>query len=167
MRRLPVLQNTATDDVPSRPPWQWVAIGAALAISMWIPLLTVSLWLRTRLLAGVFPTDAAALAERVQSASPGHKLVLALSALVPVLVPWLVACAAAGAIVGRFGGAAGRRHALYSGLSAAALALAVALLGGALASPLAFASSALVLGTSAAGAAWMGGKFGEKRRYRL
>lgn len=167
MRRLPVLQNNADDDAPQRPPWQWVAIGALLAISIWIPLLTVSLWLRSRLLSDVLPEGAAELAARVEEAGPGQKIALALSALAPVLVPWMLACAAAGALVGRFGGAVRRRHAAYSGLLAAAAAIAVAFLGGTLGTVLAFASSAVVLGASASGAAWLGGKFGERRRFRV
>lgn len=167
MRRLPVIQSNVEADGPQRPPWQWVGIGALLAISIWIPLLTVSLWLRTRLLAGVLPATASALAAHVETASVGQRVALALSALVPVLVPWMFACGAAGALVGRFGGAAGRRHAVYAGLLAAAVTIGVAVLGRALGSAAALVSSAGVLAASAAGAAWLGGKFGEKRRLKL
>lgn len=167
MRRLPVLQNNPDADGPQRPPWQWVAIGAVLAISIWIPLLTVSLWLRSRLLAGVLPAGATELAARVESAGPGEKLALGLSALVPVVVPWILGCGAAGALVGRFGGIARRRHAAYAGLLAATLAIVVAILGGALRSVAALLSSGVVLAASAAAAAWLGGKFGERRRPSL
>jgi hypothetical protein len=166
MRRLPVIQSNPDADGPQRPPWQWVGIGALLAISIWIPLLTVSLWLRTRLLAGVLPAGATDLAARVESASPGQRAALAVSTLAPVLVPWLLACGVAGVVIGRFGGAAGRRHAAYAGLLAAAVTSAIALLGPAFGAA-ALVSSAAVLAASAAGAAWLGGKFGEKRRVKL
>jgi hypothetical protein len=166
MRRLPVIQSNTEADGPQRPPWQWVAIGALLAISIWIPLLTVSLWLRARLLAGVLPAGASELAARVEGATPGERAAFALSTLAPVLVPWLLACGVAGMVIGRFGGAAGRRHAAYAGLLAAAVTSAIAFIGPAFGS-VALVSSALVLAASAAGAAWLGGKFGEKRRVKL
>jgi len=167
MRRLPVLQTNVEDDAPRRAPWQWVAIGAALAITLWIPLLTLSLWLRARVLAGVVPTDAAELGMHIRNASAGQKLLLMLSALGPVLVPWVFACAAAGALVGRFGGAARSKHAAYSGLAAAAAGIGVAALGGALDSAAAFASSVVALAGPAAAAGWLGGKFGERRRLKV
>jgi hypothetical protein len=163
VRRLPVLQNKASDEGPARPPMQWVFIGAGLVVSFWVPLLTIAMWLRARLVQGG-AANAEEFAGHMQGAAPLERLGWLLSAVLPVLVPWLLACLFAGMLVGRFGGAARGRHAMYAGLLAAGLACGVAALSGAFDSVIGLFASALVLGTTGAGMSWLGGKFGERRR---
>jgi hypothetical protein len=44
MRRLPVLQESTSDDAlaASRPPWQWTVIGAGLVTTIWLPLSVIA-----------------------------------------------------------------------------------------------------------------------------
>jgi hypothetical protein len=162
VRRLPVVQSQPAD--PERPPWQWVIIGAGFTISLWIPALAVLLWLRGRLLAKILGDDGLDITKRVEGAVGFERLLWLLSVLAPVLLPWMLAAGFAGALLRRFGTGTERKHTLYAGLLATALAAGVALLGGAFDSVAALVSSTGVLGGTAAGSAWLGGKFGERRR---
>jgi len=133
MRRLPVIQQTDTDDAAaaSRPRWQWCLIGAGLASTMWMPLAVL--------------------------AAPHGML--------PLIVCFGIAAAAAGALVGRFGGQAGKREAGISGAIAAFGVTGLAGLGGrAGLSPSGLAAAAFVLAAVGAVAGFAGGAFGVTRR---
>jgi tRNA-(ms[2]io[6]A)-hydroxylase len=135
MRRLPVIQQTDTDDAAaaSRPRWQWCLIGAGLASTMWMPL-------------------------AVLTAPLG---------MLPLIVCFGISAAAAGALVGRFGGQAGKREAGISGVIAAFGVTCLAGLGGAGLSPSGLVTVALVLAVVGAVAGFAGGHFGVKRRHVL
>lgn len=163
VRRLPVLQNKLADEPAFRPPWQWVLIGAGFSIALWVPLLAVCVGVRGRLVGKTLAESSAALSVQLSGMSAFDRLLWALSVLLPVLVPWVLACGFAGSLLGRFGSTTRPRHATYSGLVAAGVVLGLAALGGSLSSLLAFVASALVLSTSAAIASWSGAKLGRRR----
>jgi hypothetical protein len=132
MRRLPVIQQTDSDDAAaaSRPRWQWCLIGAGLASTMWMPLAVL--------------------------AAPHGML--------PLIVCFGITAAGAGALVGRFGGQAGKREAGISGAIAAFGVTCLAGLGGSGLSPSGLAAVALVLAAVGAAAGFAGGAFGVTRR---
>ncbi|HEY1532953.1 MAG TPA: hypothetical protein VGF76_03015, partial [Polyangiaceae bacterium] len=103
VRRLTVLQNQDTDDAAAarRPRWQWVLIGAGFVITLFLPLSVLGVWLGTLLSHAIRPDQSGALR-------------IVLGAL-PVALSFLIACAGAGAMVGRFGGRAKAREAALSG----------------------------------------------------
>ncbi|HEX7451058.1 MAG TPA: hypothetical protein VF294_02170 [Polyangiaceae bacterium] len=146
VRRLTVLQNQDTDDAAAarRPRWQWVLIGAGFVITLFLPLSLLGVWLGA-LLSHAIRSD-----ER-----DATRIVLG---TLPVALSFLIACAGAGAMVGRFGGRAKAREAALSGALGAFAGWGLAALGGSL-SPWIVALSALfVLVTLGAFAAFVGAR---------
>src|SRR3954467_13130551 len=92
VRRLPVLQNQDTDDAAAarRPRWHWVLIGAGFVITLFLPLSALGVWL-------------GAVLSRALPLGGTSRIVLGAA---PVAFSFLIACGAAGALVGRFGGRA-------------------------------------------------------------
>jgi tRNA-(ms[2]io[6]A)-hydroxylase len=158
-RRLPVIQTPAGEDAEAaeRPGWQWLLIGAAFELAIFLPLSLLSLpfgvWLARR--SGA-PEDG-----RVGEHSP--ELAALLTGL-PVLVAFALAAWAAGAVVGRFGLRAGPRTAPLAGALGALLLLLLALGRGGLGSFALLAALTAVLLAAGAGCAWLGARFGQRRR---
>ena len=153
-RRLPVLREAESPD-ELRPPWQWVVIGAAMLLSLWVP---------ASMLAEVVVRAAVGDGAPSREPSAPRSWVLALGIVLGVrLLAFVGAAVGAGAIVGRFGGRAGVREAAAAGALAAAVGVAMA------APSLPLAQAALALGVSVlvgAGAAALGGTLGLRRRPR-
>lgn len=156
VRRLPVIQSKAPEDAEAqaRPPWHWVLIGAGIAFTSWIPLAMLALWAGRKLAASVADLS------RPEALSGGERVAAGAAILLPLLVSFVVACAGAGALVGRFGGRAGRREAALAGAVAALAAWLIALASGALAPWPVAAASGLVLLCAGAAAGWLGGRVG-------
>jgi hypothetical protein len=152
VRRLTVLQNDDTDDALAarRPRWQWVLIGAGFVITLFLPLSQVGVWLGQRLSAAVRPSESGALQ-------------IGLGAL-PVALSFLLACGAAGALVGRFGGRAKAREAALSGALGAITGWGLAALGGALSPWVVAVTAFFVLVIFGAGAAFVGARLTLARR---
>jgi tRNA-(ms[2]io[6]A)-hydroxylase len=136
-RRLPVLKSdaAAADEVEARRPWQWVAFGTVMIFIAWLPLAYVGTTLVARAADG---------AGGLHPAAP----------LVAMLVPLVVASAAGGFLVGRFGRPAGVREALLSGLSTGLVAIALTALSGPF-SPLFLLVAAIAM-ACAGGGGWLG-----------
>ena len=152
VRRLTVLQNDDTDDALAarRPRWHWVLIGAGFVITLFLPLSQFGVWLGHRLSGA--------------AAAPGSRaLHVGLGAL-PVALSFLVACAGAGALVGRFGGRAKTREAALSGALGGFLGWGLAALGGALTPWLVSVTAFFTLVIFGAGAATVGARLGLARR---
>jgi tRNA-(ms[2]io[6]A)-hydroxylase len=152
VRRLPVLQSKDAEDAAAeaRPRWHWIVIGAGFVITIWIPLAMMAL-----------------AAGRALAGAMEHRAWAAFAVLVPVLLSFALACVAAGALVGRFGGRAGRREATLWGLLAALAAWLVAVGSGALAPwTVAMATAVVLPGLAAFFASW-GGRLGVGRRPRV
>ncbi|MCC6898299.1 MAG: hypothetical protein IT377_04955 [Polyangiaceae bacterium] len=146
-RRLPVIQSS--DDGEPRSPAQWVAIAAALTLTLWVPIGMLAMALGRGLAARLAGAWAAA-------------------ALVALAIGSLVlAAGATGAVVGRFGGRAGARAAVL-GVSLATLGAWVATVSsGALAPWPVAALTLVVLGVVAAFGAALGARSGLRRRPTL
>jgi hypothetical protein len=162
VRRLPVLQNQDTDDAAAarRPRWQWVLIGAGLVITLFLPLSGLGVWLggwlsRAALSGGTAGTDGTA------GASGATPIVLG---VLPVALSFLIACAGAGALVGRFGGQAKAREAALSGALGALIGWGLAALGGSLSPWLVALVSLAVLLVLGAAAAFVGARLTLSRR---
>lgn len=150
MRRLPVLQTTASEDAEAaeRPVVYWVCVGGLFALVSFLPLSVLGLWLGTRL-AVRFDASAA------QSA---------FLAALPLMAAFGLASWGAGAVVGRFGGRASLGSAALAGAVGGVLTLGLAALGGALqAWNVAAAAASALLGGGASFAA-LGARFGRARR---
>ena len=162
VRRLPVLQNQDTDDAAAarRPRWQWVLIGAGLVITLFLPLSGLGIWLggwlsRAALSGGTAGADGTA------GASGATPIVLG---VLPVALSFLIACAGAGALVGRFGGQAKAREAALSGALGALIGWGLAALGGSLSPWLVALVSLAVLLVLGAAAAFVGARLTLSRR---
>ena len=136
-RRLPVIQEPTGEDAEAaaRPAWQWVLIGSGLLVTIWTPSVAVVLAIARKIAAGV-----------ADGAAPGPGLAAALVGLT-----FALASLAAGYLVARFGVKTRPRHAVFSGLLAAAEIWLLALLGGAFRSPVVGVSALLSLSALAAG----------------
>jgi hypothetical protein len=109
-----------------RPPWHWSGIGAVLIFVLWLPLAMVGQWVSGRLVGALLPPGSEAeLAAYMAAASGGKRLLLAAASVGPLALGFAVACVAGGALVGRHGGAAGRKEATVAGLAAASTAWAL------------------------------------------
>jgi hypothetical protein len=150
VRRLTVLQNQDTDDAAAarRPRWHWVLIGAGFVITLFLPLSMIGVWLGAWL-------------SRALPRGSATQIVLGAA---PVALSFLVACAAAGALVGRFGGKAKAREAALSGSLGALLGWGLAALGGSLSPWLVALASLVLLVAFGAGAAFLGARVALARR---
>jgi tRNA-(ms[2]io[6]A)-hydroxylase len=121
MRRLPVIQDTASDDAQAadRPRWQWAVIGAGFTATLWAPLALVAAPLGVRLGAAVARVAPEDLVSGVAVLSERQRVTVAVLGAAPLLLVFAVAAALAGGLVGRFGGRSGRREAALGGLIAA------------------------------------------------
>jgi len=166
VRRLPVVQNRTPEDVEAaeRPRTQWVAIGAGLVLSIWIPLALCALPVGRVLTARALPIDEPA---ALGAASTGTRIFVVLALAAPQLLAFAIAAAGGGALVGRFGGLAKTRDAaLGAALGALGAAAFVGLSGALQPWPVAVATG-LVLGLLGAVFGALGGRFGERRRPRV
>lgn len=142
-RRLPLAPRVevAQPADEDRPPWHWTGIGAVGVFVFWLP--------QAMILNGVI------------GVSPGPAAV-ALNA-----AAFALAAAGAGLLVGRFGGAAGRREAAASGVVAAVIAWLVTSASSLRAdarSLLALGLLLIVITALGGGAGWIGGAIGVRLR---
>ena len=167
VRRLPVVQTEDSDDAAAarRPRWQWISIGALIAFVLWMPLLMVATWVRAvwvRQLVG--GADSAAVAKFGEGAGFLDHLSLVAATLLPILGSLGAACAAGGALVGRFGGKAGSREGAESGLLVSVTAWGIGAAAGVFPEWLMAAASLVVLGGTGAWSGYLGARAGKKRR---
>lgn len=167
VRRLPIIQFSSPEEeaAASRPRWHWAFIGGALIFSVWIPLAIISEWVVT-VLSGplVNIQDPEAVARFTERASPGHRVALAASVLGPVVLAYVLACLAGGALVGRYGVRARALDAALGGVLAATTAWLVATVGGAL-QPWSLSVATLIVLTASGGLlAGVAGRFGYRKR---
>ena len=129
------------------------------------PASAVALWLSQRLAALLAPThDPEALAHAMASASAAKRLLVGVASLGPLALSYAVTTISAGALVGRFGGKAGRREAALAGLLAAGVAWSMAAASGSLSPwPVALGSFAVLSGFGILLTRW-GASLGIKRR---
>ncbi|MCC6525169.1 MAG: hypothetical protein IT373_21125 [Polyangiaceae bacterium] len=127
--RLPVLKGAspAPDEPPPRPPWHWVVLGAVGTLLAWLPLAWVGGRVTEAVLTDAFAgaTTAEDVAALVDGMSSSKKWLLY---AVVVGMPGLAlgfAAVLGGLLVGRFGGAAGKKEATLAGVAAALLASVV------------------------------------------
>lgn len=160
-----MLQASASDDGPPRPPWHWAGIGAALVFAVWAPLAMLAQAVSAWVLRRSVPEDDRQLGAWLASASALEQARFWGAVLAFPLLAFALACFAAGALVGRFGGRAGAREATAAGALAAALAwsLAAALLGSSGAVWNAAAAFVVLVPTGAL-VARGGARWGERRR---
>ena len=149
-RHLPVIQTPSGEDAEAaeRPAWQWLLIGAAFVLAVFVPLSLLAAPL------GVM------LARRVSQAP----LASAAISGAPVLGAFLLSAWAAGAVVGRFGLRAKRHTAPLSGALGGAALLGLVLLRGGFGGLAPLLSVSFVLLGLGAGLAWLGARFGVRRR---
>jgi tRNA-(ms[2]io[6]A)-hydroxylase len=166
MRRLPVIQQSAVEDedAAARPRWQWCLIGAGLTATIWIPLAAVAAPVGAAVAAHSAGARAGVAGAGRSASTPHEAAALAVMSALPLIVCFGIAAAAAGALIGRFGGRAGRREAGISGAIAAFLVTSVAALGGSGLSMLGIGGASLALAAVGAGAGFVGGGFGFRRR---
>jgi hypothetical protein len=134
-RKLPLLKSEPAAEEEARPPWHWVGFGTVMIFTAWLPLA----YLGTAIVA---------------RAGEGSVV----GPLLAMLLPLVVAAAAGGFLVGRFGKPAGVREALLSGLVTGLAGVVLTALSGPI-SPLLL----LVLVISA-GCAGAGGALGVRQR---
>jgi MFS family permease len=152
-RKLAVLQSSAgDDDGEERPPWHWVALGTVAIFIAWLPL------------AGLVNTLLRRMLDRLGDAGTPPSIQAAMVGL--NVLAFVLAGAAGGFLVGRFGGRAGRREATASGVVVAAIAWAVAVAQGAPAGVLGWAMLLVVMATLGGGASCAGGRAGLRGRAR-
>jgi hypothetical protein len=148
-RRLPVVNSPAAEEPANRRPWQWVGFGALAVFTAWIPLSALAGWIAAHVAAQAQGGDAARFARAGTVIALLYALALSAGAAV------------GGFLVGRWGTqGVGVRHAALSGLSAAAVALAVTW------AAFGFSAASLLLAVAAPPMAAWGGKVGLRGRAR-
>jgi hypothetical protein len=128
-----VLQTPPSEDAEAeaRPAWQWVLLGAAFVLVLFLPLSVVGLWAGGQL------------TRRMESAAALRTLLAGAT----VLVTYVLAAVSAGAFVGRFGRRVGSGGVALSGALGGAIVFALGALGGTL-SPwtVAFGAAVVLMG---------------------
>lgn len=157
-RRLVVLKED--DEAELRPRWQWIGFGAFAVFLAWLPLAWLAEALKratlTRIVGAV--TDEAPLGEALSTLAGGERAVVV---FVTVALPLLAMAAggfAGGFLVGRYGGEARAREAALAG------ALAGVLAAGLTWQKDGFSLGAFVAVALLAGAAFLGGRRGLRKR---
>jgi hypothetical protein len=161
IRRLPVLQDAASSD-DNRPAWHWTLIGALFALSIWVPFAMLSAWMAGKAvqrLVGDAPPSA--VSEQLANAAWPTRAGLWFAVTAVPILSFAFACLAAGALVGRFGNRAAAKEAVLGSTLAAAVG---ALLSIAQAGWVFSLASFVVLVPVGAGAGWLGGRIGWRRR---
>jgi tRNA-(ms[2]io[6]A)-hydroxylase len=137
-------------------------IGTLFALSIWVPLAMLSSWIAGRVvhrLVGDVPPDA--IADQLATAAGTTRVGLWFAVTVVPILSFAVACVAAGALVGRFGNRAGTKEATQGAALAAAVGALLSIVQGGWVFSMA---GLLVLVPVGAGAGWLGGRIGERRR---
>jgi tRNA-(ms[2]io[6]A)-hydroxylase len=147
-----VLQPSAGEegDDEERPPWHWAGLGTVAIFIAWLPLAALVTALLRRAL------------EHAEAGGAPRSIQAAMVAL--HAVAFALAGLAGGYLVGRYGGRAGVREAIASGLIAAAVAWALAVVQGAPAGVLGWAMLLVVMATLGGASARAGGRAGVRRR---
>jgi hypothetical protein len=166
MRRLPVIQDSTSDDAQAgdRPRWQWAVIGAGFTATIWAPLALVAAPLGARIAAAAVGTSPGQLASDAVALSDRQRATLAFAGAAPLLASFAVAAALAGVLVGRFGGRSGRREAALGGLLAALGLASLAIVAGPGLPPLIALAAFGVLAPVGAAFGLLGGGFGVRKR---
>jgi MFS family permease len=153
-RRLPVVQNVEAADESDldRPPWHWSAIGVIAIFLVWLPLATLATALLKGMIEGI-PPDAMPVGAKFSMLGL-HAAAFAFASL------------CGGLLVGRFGVTAGRKEATVSGVVTAALAWLLAIAGGGVSAPLAWALLLVIMIAVGGGFARAGGSIGLRSRQR-
>ena len=172
-RQLPILNQKmappagtveAPEEGEERPPWHWSGIGAVLVFALWLPLAMVGQWLSRGLLGALVPAGSAEETEAFLARATGAIRWSVKAATVgPPLAGFALACLAGGAMVGRFGGRAGKKEAAVAGVVAASTAWALTAAGAGLGATWVLWPPVALLG---AGFALAGGRWGERQRPR-
>jgi len=162
-RRLPVLQNSVEED-DARPRWHWVPIGAAFALSIWLPLAMVTTWLGRWVIGRVLPASALpAAVEELARARAWESGLLGFALFALPLLGFAVAALCAGLLVGRFGARVEARDAAWSGALAALFAALLTASSGGL---LDAAAGLAILLPDGALAGYLGGRWGKRLQRR-
>lgn len=138
-----------------RPPWQWSIIGAVAVFLAWLPLAALLNTLVARALRSAAPPDSADISA---AATPlARAVIMGANAFC-----FAIAALGGGYLVGRFGGRAGVRQAMTSGLVAAVVAWLLAAAQSPEKSPLVWIPLVLLLAGLGGGAAYLGGRLGRR-----
>lgn len=150
-RRLPLLPKVevAVEGDEERPPWHWSAIGTAAIFVTWLPLAFLANAALARVHGGATVEQ---VSRTVQWLMVGVNL-----------LAFALASLAGGALVGRFGGKAGRREATVAGLGAATIAWMMGIWSASAGYLIGALLLALLVAVSA-GAARLGGALGLRSR---
>jgi MFS family permease len=163
VRRLPVLQNQDVGD-PERPVLHWVVIGAGFVFTIWLPLSMIALWVAPKLGSLLVDVrDPTALHHFHGTAPAIDRVLLAVATSGPIVLSFVLACLAGGAMTGRFGVGTKRRHWAMAGAVAAIVAWALAWLGGALSPWIVALFSLLILLGFGSAFSVLGGLIGRRR----
>jgi hypothetical protein len=123
-RRLPVIPPDEPETI--RPAWQWTLIGGAGAILILFPLLQLAQWLVAAELRRLAPgDDPETTAQAFRALGAGARFWLSIVSLVAPLFAVGLGALAGGALVGRFGAAAGVREATWAGAASGGFVAAV------------------------------------------
>jgi hypothetical protein len=162
VRRLPVLQSSDVDD--RRPSWHWLLIGAGFTITLWLPLAMLALWVGPRLALELFDVpDGQSLEQVLAAASSARQRLAAVVQALPLLLSFFLACFASATLVGRFGGAAGRREATLANLVGSGMVLCLAAASGGLTLPVGLGAGGFLALSSLIGG-WGGARVGKRLR---
>lgn len=145
-----MLQTPSGEDAAAeaRSPAQWVAIGGALVVVLFLPLAVVAVWVGARLARGVEGAAAASVTA------------------LPIVLAFAMASTAAGAFVGRFGPRAGRGGAALAGALGGAVVVGIGALGRALSPWVVAVAATVALVGGGAVFALLGASLGRRLRRR-
>lgn len=160
VRKLPVIREPTDPDVVSRPRIQWILIGGLFAATAWVPIALVAMPLGAAVAAHVAGVPREALMEDGAGSDTTLSVV---SRVGPPLAAYVIASAASGVLVHRFGHVRTVDSAL-SGLCGAVVVTALAWVLGPRLPPTALFSALLLLGAAGALGGYAGGALGGGKR---
>jgi hypothetical protein len=146
--------------------WHWSVIGAVAIFLAWLPLSWLATSAARALSSSVLGIDEQVAALRWETSSLPSKVAIVAIVLAPRVLAFLVAAAAGGAVVGRYGGSAGVKEAAVAGFGSAFTAWMIAVV---MAGQMPSIGSLLSLVLVCAGgtlAAALGGRLGLSRKAR-
>lgn len=161
MRKLPVIREPSESDAVPRPRGQWVLIGGAFAAVFWIPIAAIAMPLGAALAAHVAGVTRGAL---LYGGAGSATMVSVALRVGPPLAAYVIASAASGVLVRRFGGDVRAVDSALSGICGAVLVTALAWALGPRLPATALFSAFLLLGAAGALGGYGGGALGARKR---
>ncbi len=152
-----MIQASGAREEEPRPPWHWVGFGAVAIFVAWLPLAYAAQAISGRVMAARLGGGEGDVGERLRQLSPSARASTLAWMALPHVVALVIAAAAGGFLVTRFGTGTRPRESAIAGLMVGLLALGLTY------AQAGVSVAPLIVPVVATLSAWAGGRLGRRR----